>query len=151
MQRCSKRATYFLFQISKAADDVANTVSAGEHLVDSGFAPDTAATREQVELLQRQLGRLDERAKSREEDLDSTLGRLESFYQIHAAVTQEIAEVNSNYIHCQSLISFVHITEALSVTLNRTVMCLSCVSYCEQNSNLNNLILYRRTLLHFIE
>jgi hypothetical protein len=71
-------------------------VSAGEHLVDSGFAPDTAATREQVELLQRQLGRLDERAKSREEDLDSTLGRLELFYQIHSAVTQDIVEVNSN-------------------------------------------------------
>lgn len=84
----------FCFQISKAADYVANTVSAGEHLVDSGFAPDTAATREQVELLQRQLGRLDERAKSREEDLDSALGRLELFYQIHYAVTQDIAEVN---------------------------------------------------------
>ncbi|PNF19350.1 hypothetical protein B7P43_G06713, partial [Cryptotermes secundus] len=83
-----------LKKISKAADEVANTVSAGEHLVDSGFAPDTVATREQVELLQRQLGRLDERAKSREEDLDSTLGRLESFYQIHAAVTQEIAEAS---------------------------------------------------------
>jgi hypothetical protein len=84
----------FCFQIAKAADDVASTVSAGEHLVDSGFAPDTAATREQVELLRRQLGRLDERAKSREEDLDSALGRLELFYQIHSAVTQDIAEVS---------------------------------------------------------
>jgi hypothetical protein len=91
-------------------------VSAGEHLVDSGFAPDTAATREQVELLQRQLGRLDERAKSREEDLNSTLGRLESFYQNHAAVTQEIAEVNSYYIQCQHLIPLIHVSEVLLVT-----------------------------------
>ncbi|XP_021923220.1 dystonin isoform X2 [Zootermopsis nevadensis] len=83
-----------LKKIAKAADDVANTVSAGEHLVDSGFAPDTTATREQVEMLRRQLGRLDERAKSREEDLDSTLGRLELFYQIHSAVTQDIAEAS---------------------------------------------------------
>jgi hypothetical protein len=84
----------FCFQIAKAADDVASTVSAGENLVDSGFAPDTAATREQVELLRRQLGRLDERAKSREDHLDSALGRLELFYQIHSAVTQDIAEVS---------------------------------------------------------
>lgn len=92
--KCYSLFFALFFQIAKAADDVANTVSAGEHLVDSGFAPDTAATREQVEMLRRQLGRLDERAKSREEDLDSTLGRLEMFCQIHSAVTQDIAEVN---------------------------------------------------------
>lgn len=82
-------------------------MSAGEHLVDNGFAPDTAATREQVELLRRQLGRLDERAKSREEDLNSALSRLELFYQIHTAVIRDIAEVNSSFIHYQTIISFI--------------------------------------------
>nr|CAD7258245.1 unnamed protein product [Timema shepardi] len=81
-------------KINKASGDVANTVLAGEHLVDSGFAPDTATTREQVELLQRQLGRLDERARAREEDLDASLGKLENFYQIHTAVMEEVGEAS---------------------------------------------------------
>lgn len=110
------------FQIAKAADDVAKTVSAGEHLVDNGFAPDTAATREQVELLRRQLGRLDERAKSREEDLNSALSRLELFYQIHTAVIRDIAEVNSNFIQYQCI---------LSVTFIRILLGLSHVGYVE--------------------
>ncbi|KAK7865644.1 hypothetical protein R5R35_006900 [Gryllus longicercus] len=82
----------FLKKVVKASDDVANAVSAGELLVDQGFAPDTTAMREQVEQLRRQLGRLDERAKTREEDLDSALSRLENFYQIHTAVVEDIAE-----------------------------------------------------------
>ena len=80
-------------QIAKASDDVVNTVAAGEQLVDSGFAPDTVATRDQVDMLRRQLGRLEERAKNREEELDSTLNRLESFYQVHSAVIEDIAMV----------------------------------------------------------
>jgi dystonin len=79
-------------QISKTAEEVNHAVEAGEELVDSGFAPDTQATREQVELLQRQLGRLDERARGREEALESALQRLEAFYQVHQAVVQDIAD-----------------------------------------------------------
>lgn len=119
------------FQIAKAADDVARTVSAGEHLVDNGFAPDTAATREQVELLRRQLGRLDERAKSREEDLNSALSRLELFYQIHTAVIRDIAEVNLNFIQYQFIIAFFYVTEILSATLLRILLGLSYVGYVE--------------------
>lgn len=126
----------FCFQIAKAADDVAKTVSAGEHLVDNGFAPDTAATREQVELLRRQLGRLEERAKSREDDLNSALSRLELFYQIHTAVTQDIAEVNSNFVHYQSIISFIYMTEMVSVISIRIVLLLRCVHYIELNSSI---------------
>jgi len=106
------------FQIAKAADDVAKTVSAGEHLVDNGFAPDTAATREQVELLRRQLGRVDERAKSREEDLNSALSRLELFYQIHTAVIRDIAEVNLNFIQCQCITAFFYVTEFYQLLLS---------------------------------
>ncbi|XP_052120461.1 dystonin isoform X27 [Frankliniella occidentalis] len=81
----------FLKKVSRAADDVARAVQSGEHLVDSGFAPDTVATREQVESLRRQLGRLDERARNREEDLDQALGRLESFYQQYNVVLEDIS------------------------------------------------------------
>lgn len=80
-------------QINKTAEDVSHAVEAGEELVDSGFAPDTQSTREQVDLLQRQLARLDERARGREEALDTTLTRLESFYEIHVAVVRDITDV----------------------------------------------------------
>jgi len=62
--------------------------------VDSGFAPDTAATREQVESLRRQLGRLEERGRNRESELDKTLQRLEDFYQNLNNVFEEISDVS---------------------------------------------------------
>lgn len=79
-------------QINKAAEDVALAVEAGDELVDSGFAPDTQATREQVDLLQRQLGRLEERSKCREEALDNILHRLENFHQVHQGVVRNITD-----------------------------------------------------------
>lgn len=79
-----------LHRIGKVSDDVNAAVRSGEHLVDSGFAPDTAQTREQVETLRRQLGRLEERAKSREHDLETILKKLEEFYLTHASVLDNI-------------------------------------------------------------
>lgn len=78
----------------KKGDLVTRAVSAGEALVDAGFAPDTAATREQADSLRRQLAKLEERAKNREEDLDNTLGKLEDFYQQHTNVLDDITDSN---------------------------------------------------------
>lgn len=60
-------------KINKASDDVNDAIAAGERLVDSGFAPDTATTRQQVEGLKKQLGKLDDRARNREQDLEGQL------------------------------------------------------------------------------
>ncbi|XP_046739121.1 dystonin isoform X44 [Diprion similis] len=81
-------------KINKATDDVADAVSSGERLVDSGFAPDTVATRDQVETLKRQLGKLDERARNREEDLNTALSKLQEFYHAHADVMDDINDAN---------------------------------------------------------
>lgn len=81
-------------KINKASDDVADAVSSGERLVDSGFAPDTVATRDQVETLKRQLGRLDERARNRDEELNDTLNKLQEFYHAHADVMDDINDAN---------------------------------------------------------
>ncbi|XP_046415935.1 dystonin isoform X17 [Neodiprion fabricii] len=81
-------------KINKATDDVADAVSSGERLVDSGFAPDTVATRDQVETLKRQLGKLDERARNREEDLNAALSKLQEFYHAHADVMDDINDAN---------------------------------------------------------
>lgn len=77
----------FVKKITKASDDVAALVRVSDNLVDPGLH-----TREQTESLRRTLARLDERARTREEDLDGTLQRLEQFYQIHTVVLEDIHE-----------------------------------------------------------
>lgn len=84
----------FLKQISKATDDVSNTISAGERLVDSGFAPDTAQTRQQVDTLRKQLAKLDDRARIREQDLENALKKLEDFYLAHSNVLDDLQEAS---------------------------------------------------------
>lgn len=84
----------FIKKINKASDDVSRLVSTGENLVDSGFAPDNMQTREQADSLRRTLTRLDERARTREEDLDNILQRLEQFYELHTTVMQEINDLS---------------------------------------------------------
>lgn len=81
-------------KINKAADDVNNAVQSGERLVDNGFAPDTVQTRQQVDNLRKQLGKLDERARNREQDLEGTLKRLESFYLGHAGVFDDVQDAS---------------------------------------------------------
>lgn len=83
-----------LKKINKAADDVNNTVSAGERLVDSGFAPDTAQTRQQVDALRKQLGKLDDRARNREQNLEGALKKLEDFYLAHANVLDDLQDAS---------------------------------------------------------
>lgn len=80
-------------------DDVQTAVEAGEHLVDAGFSADTAVTREQTEGLIRQLNRLDERARSRECDLEAMLEKLQEFTKNHNAVMDDIVQVR---IYCES-------------------------------------------------
>ncbi|XP_065222552.1 dystonin isoform X14 [Planococcus citri] len=78
-------------KIVVANDDVLAVIEAGDHLVDSGFAPDTAVTREQTETLSRQLNRLDERARNRQNDIETMLDKLQDFQQNHSAVLDDIA------------------------------------------------------------
>ncbi|XP_066142735.1 microtubule-actin cross-linking factor 1 isoform X41 [Euwallacea fornicatus] len=82
----------FVNKIGKASRDVEEAIAAGERLVDSGFAPDTAQTRQQVDTLKRQLGKLEDRAHSREKELDSALKKLEDFYLKHAEALDGIRD-----------------------------------------------------------
>ncbi|XP_015837198.1 microtubule-actin cross-linking factor 1 isoform X43 [Tribolium castaneum] len=84
----------FLVKINKATDDVNDAIAAGERLVDSGFAPDTAQTRQQVETLRKQLGKLDDRARSREQSLEDIHKKLEQFYMSHANVLDDIHDAS---------------------------------------------------------
>jgi len=84
----------FLKKITKAGDDVAALVRTSDNLVDPGLH-----AREQIDNLRRTLTRLDERARTREEDLDSALQKLEQFYQDHTVVLEDIHEAQEQVHH----------------------------------------------------
>ncbi|XP_026728108.1 dystonin isoform X26 [Trichoplusia ni] len=82
----------FYKRLENADDLVGDTERAAETLVDSGYTVDTAKTRDQVEGLRKQLGKLDERARSKEQDLDDTLSKLEAFYKAYDSVMDDVSE-----------------------------------------------------------
>ncbi|XP_049817745.1 dystonin isoform X11 [Aethina tumida] len=85
----------FIKKIGKASDAVNDAINDGERLVDSGFAPDTQQTRQQVETLKKQLSKLDDRAQNRERDLENTLKKLEDFYQNHSNALEDLREADN--------------------------------------------------------
>ncbi|XP_052759149.1 dystonin isoform X17 [Galleria mellonella] len=82
----------FYKRLEKADDLVGDTEHAAESLADSGYSMDTGKTRDQVESLRKQLARLDERARSKEQDLDDTLSKLEAFYKAYDSVMDDVQE-----------------------------------------------------------
>ncbi|KAJ8676763.1 hypothetical protein QAD02_012550, partial [Eretmocerus hayati] len=81
-------------KMSHLSEEVTKLVSSGDNLVDSGFAVDAIATREHIDSLKRQLGKLEERAQSREDELNDVLNRLQKFSRMHASVMDNIADVS---------------------------------------------------------
>ncbi|XP_075985152.1 dystonin-like protein short stop isoform X32 [Anticarsia gemmatalis] len=84
----------FYKRLENADDLVGDTERAAEQLVDSGYTVDTAKTRDQVEGLRKQLAKLDERARSKEQDLDDTLSKLEAFYKAYDSVMDDVNEAS---------------------------------------------------------
>ncbi|KPJ14035.1 Microtubule-actin cross-linking factor 1, isoform 4 [Papilio machaon] len=82
----------FYKRLENADDLIADAERAAEGLVDSGHSVDVTKTRDQVEGLRKQLGKLDERARSKEQDLDDTLSKLEAFYKAYDAVMEDVQE-----------------------------------------------------------
>ncbi|XP_069355680.1 microtubule-actin cross-linking factor 1, isoforms 1/2/3/4/5 isoform X12 [Maniola hyperantus] len=81
----------FYKRLEQADDLVADSERAAENLVDSGFAESSKA-RDQVEGIRKQLAKLDERARSKEQDLDDTLSKLEAFYKAYDSVMDDVDE-----------------------------------------------------------
>ncbi|KAI5641273.1 spectrin repeat domain-containing protein [Phthorimaea operculella] len=82
----------FYKRLEKAEDLIGDTERAAELLADSGHSVDSGKTRDQVEGLRKQLGKLDERARSKEQDLDDTLSKLEAFYKAYDSVMDDVQE-----------------------------------------------------------
>ncbi|CAB3229877.1 unnamed protein product [Arctia plantaginis] len=84
----------FYKRLENADDLVGDTERAAEQWVDSGYTVDTAKTRDQVEGLRKQLAKLDERARAKEQDLDDTLSKLEAFYKAYDSVMDDVTEAS---------------------------------------------------------
>lgn len=82
-----------LTKIDRTAEHVASVERAGEQLVDSGFAPDTAVTRDQITSLRKQLGKLDNRARDHDEALQKALKALQKFYDLHQGTLDDLNDV----------------------------------------------------------
>uniref|UniRef100_A0AAG5DJS3 Dystonin n=1 Tax=Anopheles atroparvus TaxID=41427 RepID=A0AAG5DJS3_ANOAO len=83
-----------LGKIDRVGAHVSEVERAGEQLVDCGFAPDTAQTRDQIGSLRKQLGRLENRARDRDDALQRALKALEKFYDMHAHALEDLSEVS---------------------------------------------------------
>ena len=80
-------------KLGRLNDKISDAQRAGEVLVDSGFAPDTAQTRDQITSLRKTMGRMENRTKDQEEALQKALKSLEKFYDAHGAILDDLTEV----------------------------------------------------------
>ncbi|KPJ12581.1 Microtubule-actin cross-linking factor 1, isoforms 1/2/3/5 [Papilio machaon] len=84
LQRCEERLEAASSAPPHAAHDAVARVADQLHALRAPL---------QVEGLRKQLGKLDERARSKEQDLDDTLSKLEAFYKAYDAVMEDVQEV----------------------------------------------------------
>ena len=87
------QSNHFLAKLEARQTEVEAVASDGENLVSDGHAPDAQSTREQLETLRKQATRLEDRGKARVSDLEKTLGRMESFYDLFGNIMTHINEV----------------------------------------------------------
>uniref|UniRef100_A0A182NPJ5 Uncharacterized protein n=1 Tax=Anopheles dirus TaxID=7168 RepID=A0A182NPJ5_9DIPT len=82
-----------LGKIDRVGAHVSEVERAGEQLVDCGFAPDTAQTRDQIGTLRKQLGRLENRTRDHDDALQRALKALEKFYDLHQHTQEDLGDV----------------------------------------------------------
>ncbi|XP_032306879.1 dystonin isoform X25 [Drosophila ananassae] len=70
---------------------------AADVLVDAGFAADTTQTREQISTLRKTLGRLDNRVRDHEDNLQATLKALREFYDNQSTTLDDIQDVSEEF------------------------------------------------------
>ncbi|XP_050356012.1 dystonin isoform X19 [Nymphalis io] len=83
----------FYKKLERLDDLVIDSERAAESLADSGHG-DSDKARNQVESIRKQLAKLDERARSKEQDLDDTLSKLEAFYKAYDSVMDDVDEAS---------------------------------------------------------
>ncbi|XP_055390516.1 dystonin isoform X44 [Condylostylus longicornis] len=89
-----KEVNIVLDKIDQTAGRVGDLERAGESLVESGFSPDTAQTRDQIITLKKTLLRLENRAKDQEENLHTVLKELQRFYDQYSVLMDDLKDIS---------------------------------------------------------
>jgi dystonin len=83
----------FSEQVQDKKSDVISASAALEELIKQGVAADPKGMKNQIEGLRKQVTRLEDRTKQRENDLEKTLVRLEAFYDLYQTTDGDIDDL----------------------------------------------------------
>ncbi|XP_035231691.1 microtubule-actin cross-linking factor 1-like isoform X1 [Stegodyphus dumicola] len=82
----------YLHRLKRARDDCEEVEHQCQDIITHGYTPDPKGCRNQLDGLHRQLIRLEERAKSRDNNLEAMLSRLEKFYEDYSDIAKDLDE-----------------------------------------------------------
>ncbi|EFX86426.1 hypothetical protein DAPPUDRAFT_313136 [Daphnia pulex] len=89
------QTNHFLAKLEARQAEVEAIATDGQSLVSEGHAPDAQGLRDQLDSLRKQTSRLEDRGKNRLEELEKTLVRVESFYDLYSNIMQHIDEASN--------------------------------------------------------
>ena len=101
------QTNHFLAKLEARQAEVEAIATDGQNLVSEGHAPDAQGLRDQLESLRKQTSRLEDRGKNRLDELEKTLVRVESFYDLYSNIMQHIDEVSFHFLYV--LFAFHHV------------------------------------------
>ncbi|XP_046442954.1 microtubule-actin cross-linking factor 1-like isoform X9 [Daphnia pulex] len=89
------QTNHFLAKLEARQAEVEAIATDGQSLVSEGHAPDAQGLRDQLDSLRKQTSRLEDRGKNRLDELEKTLIRVESFYDLYSNIMQHIDEASN--------------------------------------------------------
>ncbi|XP_023299119.2 dystonin isoform X49 [Lucilia cuprina] len=84
-------------KLERIVDRIEDGERAADALVDAGFSPDTAQTRDQISTLRKTLARLDNRVRDHAQNLDDTLRSLHEFYDMESQTMDDIKDLSDEF------------------------------------------------------
>ncbi|CAM1318721.1 shot (predicted), partial [Pycnogonum litorale] len=85
----------FIRKVEKAHEDVAELDRNCKEIIKQGYSSDARGLKDQIDYLRRQLGKIDDRAKHRERDIDAMLNKLDHFYDAYKDATKDLENAAS--------------------------------------------------------
>ncbi|KAF8783432.1 Dystonin like protein [Argiope bruennichi] len=82
----------YLHKLKRSREDFEDVEHQCQDIITHGYTPDPKGCRNQLDSLHRQLIRLEERAKTRDSNLDAMFNRLEKFYDDYNHINRELDE-----------------------------------------------------------
>uniref|UniRef100_A0A1I8PMG8 Uncharacterized protein n=1 Tax=Stomoxys calcitrans TaxID=35570 RepID=A0A1I8PMG8_STOCA len=84
-------------KLERLVERIEDGERAADALVDAGFSPDTAQTRDQISTLRKTLVRLDNRVRDHSQNLEDTLRLLQEFYDMESHTMDDIQDITEEF------------------------------------------------------